>query len=190
MPSGPLASTVSSPRRSLVGCTGGTWRACCVALVVATDIQSDCPTSGTTSSLASLAWPPHPSARTIRRIAGAPTLSSSRRGNVAKRGELLYQIIFFLQRGGQCARALMRRFRYPMVDAGMRCLWATGWIHQSVRMVTASFLVEYLGVSWVEGARWYHDTLVDADVAINAMMWQVCHSSAFLRFSHVLARAT
>ena len=60
-----------------------------------------------------------------------------------------------------------------MVDAGMRCLWATGWIHQSVRMVTASFLVEYLGVSWVEGARWYHDTLVDADVAINAMMWQV-----------------
>jgi deoxyribodipyrimidine photolyase len=57
-------------------------------------------------------------------------------------------------------------------------------------MVAASFLVEYLGVSWVEGARWYHDTLVDADVAINAMMWQVCHSSAFLRFSHVLARAT
>ena len=62
---------------------------------------------------------------------------------------------------------------YPMVDAGMRCLWATGWIHQSVRMVTASFLIEYLGISWMEGARWYHDTLVDADVAINAMMWQV-----------------
>jgi deoxyribodipyrimidine photolyase len=40
-------------------------------------------------------------------------------------------------------------------------------------MVTASFLIEYLGISWVEGARWYHDTLVDADVAINAMMWQV-----------------
>lgn len=65
-----------------------------------------------------------------------------------------------------------------MVDAGMRCLWATGWMHQSVRMVTASFLVEYMGVSWVEGARWYHDTLVDADVAINAMMWQVHCSSA------------
>jgi hypothetical protein len=60
-----------------------------------------------------------------------------------------------------------------MVDAAMRCLWACGWIHQSVRMVAASFLVEYLGISWVEGARWFHDTLVDADIAINAMMWQV-----------------
>jgi len=60
-----------------------------------------------------------------------------------------------------------------MVDAGMRCLWACGWMHQSVRMVVASFLVEYLGVSWVEGARWFHNTLVDADVAINSMMWQV-----------------
>ena len=90
----------------------------------------------------------------------------------------------------------MRRVSYPLVDAGMRCLWETGWIHQSVRMVTASFLVEYLGVSWVDGAQWYHDTLVDADVAINAMMWQVCHSSAqhfsqiFPRFSHVLTRTT
>ena len=45
-------------------------------------------------------------------------------------------------------------------------------MHQSVRMLCASFLVEYLGVSWVEGARWFHATLVDADVAINAMMWQ------------------
>mmetsp|Transcript_37237 Transcript_37237/g.94414 ORF Transcript_37237/g.94414 Transcript_37237/m.94414 type:complete len:91 (+) Transcript_37237:619-891(+) len=56
---------------------------------------------------------------------------------------------------------------YPMVDAGMRCLYATGWMHESVRMLCASFLVEYLGVSWVEGARWFHATLVDADVAIN-----------------------
>ena len=45
-------------------------------------------------------------------------------------------------------------------------------MHQSVRMLCASFLVEYLGVSWVEGARWFHATLVDADVAINSMMWQ------------------
>jgi deoxyribodipyrimidine photo-lyase len=73
-----------------------------------------------------------------------------------------------------------------MVDAGMRCLWATGWIHQSVRMVTASFLVEYLGVSWVDGSQWYHDTLVDADEAINAMMWQVRDSSA-LKLCHVIS---
>ena len=51
---------------------------------------------------------------------------------------------------------------FPMVDAGMRCLYATGWMHQSVRMVVASFLIEYLGISWVDGARWFHDTLVDA----------------------------
>ncbi len=44
-------------------------------------------------------------------------------------------------------------------------------------MIAASFLVEYLGISWVEGARWFHDTLVDADVAINAMMWQVFRSA-------------
>ena len=54
---------------------------------------------------------------------------------------------------------------YPMVDAGMRCLYATGWMHQSVRMVCASFLVEYLGISWVQGLQWFHKTLVDADVA-------------------------
>ena len=50
----------------------------------------------------------------------------------------------------------------------MRCLYATGWMHQSVRMVCASFLVEYLGHSWVEGVKWFHDTLVDADVGINS----------------------
>ena len=72
----------------------------------------------------------------------------------------------------RCARGRTRRTGYPMVDAGMRCLYATGWMHQSVRMVCAAFLVEYLGISWVEGARWFHDTLVDADVAINSMMWQ------------------
>ena len=53
-----------------------------------------------------------------------------------------------------------------------RALYATGWLHQSVRMVVASFLIEYLGVSWVEGAKWFHETLIDADLAINSMMWQ------------------
>ena len=51
--------------------------------------------------------------------------------------------------------------------SGMRCLYSTGWMHQSVRMVCASFLVEYLGISWAHGAKWFHDTLVDADLAIN-----------------------
>jgi deoxyribodipyrimidine photolyase len=61
---------------------------------------------------------------------------------------------------------------YPIVDAGMRELWATGWMTQNVRMVVAIFLVEYLNVNWIEGARWFHHTLVDADPAINPMMWQ------------------
>jgi len=52
---------------------------------------------------------------------------------------------------------------YPIVDAGMRELYATGWMCQSVRMVVASFLVEYLRVNWVEGEKWFFDTLVDAD---------------------------
>ena len=64
------------------------------------------------------------------------------------------------------------RTGYPMVDAGMRELYATGWMHQSVRMICASFLVEYLNLNWVHGHDWFAHTLVDADVAINAMMWQ------------------
>ena len=61
---------------------------------------------------------------------------------------------------------------YPLVDAAMRQLWATGWMQQNLRMVVACFVVEALNVSWAEGARWFEDTLVDADLAINAMMWQ------------------
>ncbi|KAL7551091.1 hypothetical protein ACHAWF_014287 [Thalassiosira exigua] len=61
---------------------------------------------------------------------------------------------------------------YPLVDAGMRELYATGWMTQSLRMVVASFLVEYLRVNWVKGCEWFHYTLVDADSAINPMMWQ------------------
>jgi len=59
-----------------------------------------------------------------------------------------------------------------MVDAAMRELWHTGWMHQSMRMLVASFLVEVLGIDWREGHRWFHHTLVDQDPAINAMMWQ------------------
>jgi deoxyribodipyrimidine photo-lyase len=61
---------------------------------------------------------------------------------------------------------------YPFVDAGMRQLWATGWMHNRVRMVVASFLVKHLLLPWVEGARWFWDTLVDADLASNTLGWQ------------------
>ncbi len=60
----------------------------------------------------------------------------------------------------------------PLVDAGMRQLWTTGYMHNRVRMVVASFLVKNLLVPWQEGARWFWDTLVDADLANNTMGWQ------------------
>jgi deoxyribodipyrimidine photo-lyase len=61
---------------------------------------------------------------------------------------------------------------YPIVDAGMRELWATGWMHNRVRMVTASFLVKHLRISWQDGAAWFWDTLVDANLANNTLGWQ------------------
>jgi len=61
---------------------------------------------------------------------------------------------------------------YPLVDAAMRQLWATGWCNNYARHIAASFLIAYLHIHWIEGYLWYQDTLVDADVAINAMMWQ------------------
>ena len=61
---------------------------------------------------------------------------------------------------------------YPIVDAGMRELWATGWMHNRVRMIVASFLVKDLLLSWTQGTRWFWDTLVDADLAQNTLGWQ------------------
>lgn len=61
---------------------------------------------------------------------------------------------------------------YPLVDAGMRELWTTGWMHNRVRMVTASFLTKHLLVSWKEGAAWFRERLVDADLANNTLGWQ------------------
>lgn len=61
---------------------------------------------------------------------------------------------------------------YPIVDAGMRELWRTGWMHNRVRMVTASFLTKDLLIDWRAGERWFWDTLVDADIANNATNWQ------------------
>ncbi|MBL8822215.1 MAG: deoxyribodipyrimidine photo-lyase [Planctomycetia bacterium] len=61
---------------------------------------------------------------------------------------------------------------YPLVDAGMRELWTTGWMHNRVRMVVASFLVKHLLIPWQQGAEWFWDTLVDADLPNNTMGWQ------------------
>ncbi|HWA64028.1 MAG TPA: deoxyribodipyrimidine photo-lyase, partial [Caulobacteraceae bacterium] len=64
------------------------------------------------------------------------------------------------------------RTGYPLVDAGMRELWTTGWMHNRVRMVVASFLVKHLMLDWRLGEAWFWDTLVDADPANNAANWQ------------------
>ena len=61
---------------------------------------------------------------------------------------------------------------YPVVDAGMRELWATGIMHNRVRMIVASFLIKDLLVPWQEGERWFWDTLVDADIGANSASWQ------------------
>jgi deoxyribodipyrimidine photo-lyase len=60
----------------------------------------------------------------------------------------------------------------PFVDAGMRELWATGWMHNRVRMIVASWLTKNARLHWLEGARWFWDTLVDADLANNTLGWQ------------------
>jgi deoxyribodipyrimidine photo-lyase len=60
----------------------------------------------------------------------------------------------------------------PFVDAGMRQLWHTGWMHNRVRMIVASFLIKHLLLPWQDGEAWFWDTLVDADLASNAANWQ------------------
>lgn len=60
----------------------------------------------------------------------------------------------------------------PIVDAGLRQLWRHGWMHNRVRMLVASFLVKNLRLHWLEGARWFFDTLLDADLASNTLGWQ------------------
>ncbi|MDR3441295.1 deoxyribodipyrimidine photo-lyase [Telmatospirillum sp.] len=61
---------------------------------------------------------------------------------------------------------------YPIVDAGMRALWETGWLHNRLRMIVASFLVKDLMIPWQRGESWFWDTLVDADLASNSCCWQ------------------
>lgn len=74
-------------------------------------------------------------------------------------------------------KALLARWQQgltgiPLVDAGMRELWHTGWMHNRVRMIVASFLTKNLRQHWHEGERWFWDTLVDADLANNTLGWQ------------------
>ncbi len=74
---------------------------------------------------------------------------------------------------GDALRAWQRgQTGVPVVDAGMRQLWRIGWMHNRLRMITASFLVKHLLVSWQTGEEWFWDTLVDADLAANSVSWQ------------------
>ncbi|WP_374296961.1 deoxyribodipyrimidine photo-lyase [Sphingomonas sp.] len=80
-------------------------------------------------------------------------------------------------RSGAAAQRDLRAWQrgrtgYPIVDAGMRQLWASGWMHNRVRMIAASFLVKHLLIDWREGERWYWDCLVDADYGNNSVNWQ------------------
>ena len=77
------------------------------------------------------------------------------------------------RRDQQALRAWQRGLTgVPIVDAGMRQLWQTGWMHNRVRMIVASFLVKHLLIPWQEGEAWFWDTLVDADLGNNAGNWQ------------------
>jgi len=64
------------------------------------------------------------------------------------------------------------RTGYPIVDAGMRQLWRTGYMPNRVRMISASFLIKHLLIDWRRGEQWFWDTLIDADPANNPMGWQ------------------
>jgi len=80
-------------------------------------------------------------------------------------------------RTGKAAEADLRAWQqgctgYPIVDAGIRQLWATGWMHNRVRMIAASFLIKHLLIDWRAGEAWFWDSLVDADYGSNSVNWQ------------------
>ena len=79
------------------------------------------------------------------------------------RGHLIQEDLTAWQQG---------RTGYPIVDAGMRQLWQTGWMHNRVRMIAASFLIKHLLIDWRHGEQWFWDTLVDADYGSNGANWQ------------------
>ena len=83
----------------------------------------------------------------------------------------------FPYRSGPDADRDLRAWRrgrtgYPIIDAGMRQMWTTGWMHNRVRMITASFLVKHLLLNWRAGEHWFWDCLIDADYGNNAVNWQ------------------
>jgi deoxyribodipyrimidine photo-lyase len=84
------------------------------------------------------------------------------------------------------------RTGYPIVDAGMRQLWTTGWMHNRVRMIAASFLIKHLLIDWRLGERWFWDTLVDADYGNNATNWQWVAGSGVdsSQFTRIMAPLT
>ncbi|MBX9747091.1 MAG: DNA photolyase family protein, partial [Hyphomonadaceae bacterium] len=80
----------------------------------------------------------------------------------------------FPWRDDEAALEAWRRGRtgYPVVDAAMRELWVTGYMHNRARMIAASFLIKHLLIDWRHGEEWFWDTLLDADLANNAASWQ------------------
>ena len=83
---------------------------------------------------------------------------------------------------------------FPLVDAGMRQLWETGWMHNRVRMIVGSFLTKDLLIKWQEGEQWFWNCLVDADYASNPASWQWvagcgCDASPFFRIFNPLTQA-
>ncbi|MEY4630526.1 MAG: hypothetical protein RIQ81_646 [Pseudomonadota bacterium] len=87
------------------------------------------------------------------------------------------EFLQFPWRDGKAAESDLEAWKqgmtgFPLVDAGMRELWRTGWMHNRVRMVVGSFLVKNLRIHWMAGARWFWDTLVDADLPNNTLGWQ------------------
>lgn len=78
---------------------------------------------------------------------------------------------------------------YPIIDAGMRQVWATGWMHNRARMLTASFSVKHLLLDWRIGARYFWDVLVDADFGNNAVNWQWIAGTGFdaNQFTRIMA---
>ena len=87
-------------------------------------------------------------------------------------GRAAFDAIGFRNAPADLAAWQQGRTGYPIVDAGMRQLWATGWMHNRVRMIAASFLVKHLLIDWRAGERWFWDCLVDADLGANSLGWQ------------------
>ena len=75
---------------------------------------------------------------------------------------------------------------YPLVDAGMRELWATGWIHNRIRVIVSSFAVKFLQIPWIWGMKYFWDVLLDADLESDILGWQ--YISGSLPDGHELSR--